>query len=137
MSRCLKGIAADKYASIEVGSAQAKFLRYIGRHSPISQAELARATATAPTLTGRALETLIERGWIRRKRSEEDRREYLLELTASGRRAREKVEEARNQVAERIVSELSERDLDDFDRIVKKLLAAFQPKAEEGAKAEP
>ncbi len=125
LARCLRTVAAQAYAKFEVGSAQAKFLRHIGKHSRISQAELARATATAPTLTGRALEPLIKRGWVRRKRSEEDRREYLVELTASGQRMRERVEEARDGIIERVAAVLDDRDLKDFERISKKILDAF------------
>ena len=125
LSQRIRAIAAQTYATFEVGSTQAKFLRHIGRDSRISQADLARATATAPTLTGRALETLVERGWVRRKRSEEDRRQYVLELTASGQRARERVEEAREGIIGRIAAVLDERDVEDFERIAKKILAAF------------
>jgi DNA-binding MarR family transcriptional regulator len=124
--RTFRSVAAQAYATLEVGSAQAKFLRHIGRHSRISQADLARATATAPTLTGRALETLVERGWVRRKRSEEDRRQYILELTASGQRMRERVEKARDGVIDRIADALDAKDIEDFDRIAKKILAAFE-----------
>jgi len=134
LSRCLRSVAAQAYATFEVGSAQAKFLRYIGRHSGISQAGLSRATETAPTLTGRALETLIERGWVRRKRSEEDRRQYVLELTASGQRTRQRVEEAREGIVERIGMVLDVKDLEDFDRIAKKILAAFGGSAERSMK---
>jgi DNA-binding MarR family transcriptional regulator len=134
LSRCIRSVAAQAYATFEVGSAQAKFLRHIGRHSRISQADLARATVTAPTLTGRALETLVERGWVRRKRSEEDRRQYILELTASGQRTRQRVEEARDGIVEQIARVLDERDLEDFDRIVKKILAAFEGSVEPGMK---
>jgi DNA-binding MarR family transcriptional regulator len=80
---------------------------------------------TAPTLTGRAIEPLIERGWVRRKRSEEDRRQYILELTASGQRMREKVEEARDGLVEPVGQVLDAKDIEDLDRIVKKVLAAF------------
>jgi DNA-binding MarR family transcriptional regulator len=125
VSRCLRSVTAQAYATFEVGSAQAKFLRHIGRNSRISQADLARATATAPTLTGRALETLIERGWVRRKRSEEDRRQYVLELTASGQRTRQRVEKAREGVIERIAAVLDDRDIEDFDRIASKILSVF------------
>jgi len=124
--RCLRSVATQAYATFEVGSAQAKFLRHIGKHSRISQADLARATETAPTLTGRALETLVERGWVRRKRSEEDRREYILELTASGQRTRARVEGAREEIIGRIAKALDERDVEDFDRIAKKILAVFE-----------
>ncbi len=124
--RCLRSVAAQAYAAHDVGVAQAKFLRHIGQHSRISQADLARATFTAPTLTGRALETLVERGWVRRKRSEEDRRQYLLELTASGQRARERVEVSRGEIIQKLAAALDERDVEDFARIAKKILAAFE-----------
>jgi DNA-binding MarR family transcriptional regulator len=130
VSRCLRATAAQAYATFEVGTAQAKFLRHIERHSRISQADLARATDTAPTLTGRALETLVERGWVRRKRSEEDRRQYVLELTAAGERARERVEQAREGIVQRLAAVLDDRDIEDFDRIARKILAAFDGSAE-------
>lgn len=126
LTRALRAVAAESYASFEVGSTQARFLRQIGRSKGISQAELARATQTDPALTGRALETLVDRGWVRRRRSEADRRQYVLELSAAGERTRKRVEDARAAVAERIVGELDDRDLDDFERIAKKLLAVFE-----------
>ena len=69
---------------------------------------------------------MIERGWVRRKRSQEDRREYILELTASGQRMRARVEGARQGIIDRIAMVLDERDVEDFDRIAKKILAAFE-----------
>jgi DNA-binding MarR family transcriptional regulator len=134
LSRCLRSAAAQKYAALDVGSTQAKFLRHIGRHSRISQADLARATGTDPALTGRALETLVERGWIRRKRSEEDRRQYILELSAAGQRMRTRVDEAREQIAEQVVSVLDGSDIEAFDRLTGKILAAFEGAGEPGAK---
>jgi DNA-binding MarR family transcriptional regulator len=129
LRRRLVAVAAQAYATVELGSTQAKFLRHIGQRSRISQAELARATGTDPTLTGRVLQTLIERGLVRRERSDEDRREYVLELGAAGRRARSRVEKLRAQVAARVVAALDERDLEDFDRIANKILAAFEAPA--------
>jgi DNA-binding MarR family transcriptional regulator len=126
VSRCLRAAASQAYSALEVGTAQAKLLRHIARSSKISQADLARATDTAPTLTGRAIEPLVERGWVRRSRSESDRRQYLLELTASGRRVRDKVESAREEIIARLGAVLDERDVHDFDRIARKILAVFE-----------
>jgi DNA-binding MarR family transcriptional regulator len=123
--RCIRGVTAEAYAAIDIGSTQAKFLRYIGANSHISQAQLARATNTAPTLTGRVLESLIEHGWVRRKRSSEDRRQYVLELTASGKRMRERVETARNGVIQSLGRVLDEKDAENFELIAAKILAAF------------
>jgi DNA-binding MarR family transcriptional regulator len=125
VSRCIRAVAAEAYAEFEIGSAQAKILRHIGRESRISQADLARATDTAPTLTGRAVEPLVQRGWVRRRRSEEDRRQYVLELTPSGERARAQVEKARESIIERLATVLDGRDLEDFDRISRKILDVF------------
>jgi DNA-binding MarR family transcriptional regulator len=126
VKRCLHALAARTYAELGLGSTQAKCLRHIGANSRISQAELARATDTAPTLIGRIVDALIERGWVRRKRSEEDRRQYLLELTASGQRVRQRVEDARSGMIEQVATLLDERDLDDFDRIASRILATFE-----------
>ncbi len=129
VKRCLNVVAAQAYATVELGATQARFLRYIGKHSRISQAELARATEADPTLTGRVLQTLIDRELVRRQRSDEDRREYVLELTAAGRRACGRVVKLRDQLAARVVAALDERDLDDFDRLANKILAAFDAAA--------
>jgi DNA-binding MarR family transcriptional regulator len=123
--RCIRGVAEQAYAAIDVGSTQAKFLRHIGANSRISQAELARVTLTAPTLTGRVLDTLVEYGWVQRERSTEDRREYTLELTASGKRVRDRVVQAREALIRRITRVLDDRDVADFDRIAGKILKAF------------
>ncbi|HTQ46354.1 MAG TPA: MarR family transcriptional regulator [Polyangiaceae bacterium] len=125
LTRTVRAAAAQEYAALDVGNTQAKFLRHIGRHTRISQAVLARATLTDPALTGRTIESLIERGWVRRTRSDEDRRQYVLELTAAGERARKRVEEARDRIAKRMAAVLDPRDVKDFDRIATKILGAF------------
>jgi len=123
--RSLMSLSDETYAAEKLFSAQARFLRYIGRNPGISQAQLARATDMAPTLAGRLLRTLIQRKLVLRGQSREDRREYVLGLSASGQRLRARVEEARSHFAARVVSVLDERDLQDFDRIAKKLFDAF------------
>ena len=72
-----------------------------------------------------ALEPLVERGWVRRKRSEEDRRQYVLELSAAGQRVRDRVEAAREGIIEQMATVLDKRDFEDFDRIAGKILAVF------------
>ena len=122
---CLMAVSDETYAGEKLWSKQAWFLRYVGQHRGICQAELARATDTAPTLTGRLLQTLLERGLVRRTRSKKDRRGYVLELGASGQRMRRRVDEARARFAARVVAVMDERDLSDFDRIAKKIFDAF------------
>jgi DNA-binding MarR family transcriptional regulator len=127
--RRITAVATQAYAEIEVGSMQAKLLRQLGLRGRSSQAELARATVSDPTLTGRTLQTLIDRGLVRRERSDEDRREYVLELTPAGKRVRDRVDKIRARVAAELVAALDDRDLDDFDRIARKILAALEGRA--------
>ena len=125
ITRGLRQLSGQAYATFDVGTTQAKFLRHLGLHQPLSQAELARATVTDPTLTGRVVQSLIERGWVDRDVSTEDRRQYVLSLTASGQRIRRRVDAARREVAERLVAALDDEDLADFDRIAQKLKRAL------------
>ncbi len=120
--RRISALAAQAYAAADLGPMQAKLLRHLGKHAPISQAELARITDSDPALAGRVLATLIERGLIARERSTADRREYVLTLTAAGRRMRDRIEKLRGELAARIVGALDARDLADFARIAKKIL---------------
>ena len=129
LARAVRLAAAQTYATFDVGSTQARFLRYLQQHPGSSQAELARATVTDPTLTGRVLESLVERGWVKRERSKDDRRQYVLELSAAGRRACARVDGARAEIAERMVTALEERDLRDFERIAGKLLEVLEGSA--------
>jgi DNA-binding MarR family transcriptional regulator len=129
LKRCINSLVSQAYAEAALGPTQVRVLRHIGKHAPISQAEIARATATDPALTGRALQALIEREWVLRERSAEDRRQYLLKLGAAGQRALKHIEMVRARLVERIVDPLDQRDLADFQRIAGKLLAAFAPSA--------
>jgi len=119
----VQAMAAQAFAEHELGTGQAKLLRHIGRHARISQAELARETGSDPTLTGRMLAPLIERKLVKRARSDEDRREYVVELTAAGARLHDRIEKTWVSLAARVFSGLDDRDFDDFDRIAAKILA--------------
>lgn len=125
VTKRVRAVASQAFAELDLGTAQAKILRHVGGHSRISQADLARATDTAPTLIGRALEPLVARGLVKRTRSDEDKREYVLELTAAGQRARAKVDAARDAILARMNAALDARDVEDLGRIADRLLAAL------------
>ena len=125
LARDLRTAAAQQYAPYGVGPAQAKLLRQIRKQSRVSQAELARATASDPTLTSRVLATLVSKGWVRRERSEVDRRQYLLELSPAGRRMNDKLERARAGIARRMSAALDQADRAHFARLASKLRVAL------------
>jgi DNA-binding MarR family transcriptional regulator len=129
LKRCISSLVSQAYAAAKLGPTQVRVLRHIGKHAPISQAEIARAIATDPALMGRALQTLIERQWVLRERSVEDRRQYLLKLGAAGQRALKRIEVMRERLVASIVAPLDQRDLVDFQRIAGKILTSFAPAA--------
>ncbi|NYF88162.1 MarR family transcriptional regulator [Tunturiibacter empetritectus] len=114
------------YAPWELGPTQVRLLEYLAEHNGVSQSQLAKATDTDKALTGRALQTLIDRGWLLRERSSEDARAYVLSLAPAGRKLVKELGKMRNQVIERLARTLDSRDVDDFRRIAGKLLAPVQ-----------
>ncbi len=127
MKKSVSKQAAEAYAEQGLGPAQTRFVRYLGKcAAPISQATLARETGSDAALTGRVLTTLIQRGWIRRARSTEDRREYVVELTAAGRKMEKRIDALRDQMAKKLAASLDARDLKDFERITNKVLSALR-----------
>src|SRR5579862_1921213 len=98
----ISALAAQAYARADVGALQARLVRHLGRTGPMTQAALARATDTDVPLTSRAIQVLFERGLVRRTRSAEDRREYVLSLTPAGRRLFERVSKLRAELVARI-----------------------------------
>jgi DNA-binding MarR family transcriptional regulator len=125
LKRRLSAVVDAEYAPLGIGATQAKLLRVVGEGQPMSQAELARQTGTDPALTGRVLRTLLDRGWVRRRRSREDRRAFSLELTPEGEELYAKVRAKRMALHARVERCLDAEDRAAFERLAKKLLEAF------------
>lgn len=125
LKRCLRSAVADAYGELGIGEAQLKILRCVAASPGITQAELARSTETDPALTGRALRGLIASRVLRRKPSKEDGRAYVLELGPQGAALLERANAANKRLVERVSAPLDARDLADFDRIAKKLVATL------------
>jgi DNA-binding MarR family transcriptional regulator len=125
LKRRLSAVVEAAYEPLGISAAQAKLLRAVGEQQPMSQADLARATGTDPALTGRLLLTLLDRGWVRRRRSREDRRAFSLELTPEGEELYATVRAKRAALHARVEKCLDAEDREAFERIAQKLLEAF------------
>jgi DNA-binding MarR family transcriptional regulator len=64
-----------------------RVLATLGQFEAMSAKAIGRHSAMHKTKVSRAVRALEERRWLRRKESEEDRREEILTLTAQGARA--------------------------------------------------
>src|SRR5215471_18595354 len=80
--------AAFSRLSKEVGVRPGRFatLMLIGRNPGISQTALSRANGRDKSTLTPVLEDLVQRGLVRRKRTNNDRRAYRLTLTPAGRK---------------------------------------------------
>ncbi len=127
--RIVSLVSCRGMSPLGIGAAQFVLLRELGRSGPATQSTLARATIVDQSAAARAFTLLARRGWIRRKRGKEDRRESYVELTPLGRRFLKRVEAVHDATAELIASRVDERDLADLERILAKLapLAAEPP----------
>lgn len=132
--RVVSLIATRLTAPLGLGRAQLALLRELGRSAPATQGALAQATALDPSATARSLAMLSNRGWIRRRRGELDRRESYVELTANGRRLSARVEAHYAAVAEVLGGPLNERDVADLARICAKLAPLAEQQASEPRK---
>lgn len=109
-------------ASLDIGPAKLRLLEYIAEYDGLSQAELARATETDKALTGRSVQEFVENGWVRRIQSNTDGRAYVLFLSPSGEKLVKQFIAARDQILARVSHMLNDRDVEDFKRVVTKLL---------------
>ncbi|HEX4422351.1 MAG TPA: MarR family winged helix-turn-helix transcriptional regulator [Kofleriaceae bacterium] len=108
-------------APMGVGRAQVALLRELWRCGSATQSVLANATSIDPSAAARSFTLLSKRGWIRRRRSTQDRRESYVELTARGKRIMRNVEQVYARASDLLASRLDARDIADFERILAKL----------------
>jgi DNA-binding MarR family transcriptional regulator len=131
--RVVSLVAARMMAPLGLGRAQVALLRELGHSGPATLSALAQATMLDPSAAARSLTVLSNRGWIRRRRGELDRRESYIELTARGRRFVTRVEATYSDIARLLSARLNDHDITDLDRICAKLSPlASEPAGEPG-----
>jgi DNA-binding MarR family transcriptional regulator len=82
-----------------------------------------------PSATSRAVNSLIDLGYLRRQRGDVDRREAVIHLTAAGRRACARIDRAWQRMAVFVTRDLDARDLAAFERLAAKLILLEQEPA--------
>ncbi len=80
----------------------------------------------APDVT-RLIDQLVKKGWVRRERSEHDRRQSLHWTTQTGENLLEKVDARIDAMNTEFADQLGEQDLDHIIRIASKIYATHVP----------
>jgi len=112
--------AAPAAFSGELTLRQGAVLREL-REASATQVSLARAIAVDPSFMVRMIDDLQARGLVRRKRSETDRRQVIVSITAAGSRALGPLDAAYGRLAEAVERELTAADRTAFLRITEKM----------------
>lgn len=98
----------------------------VWKQDGLSQVELAALMLRDKTTITRRLDGLVKKGLIERRMSAEDRRVFLIHLTAAGRKAMAKLTAIVSDFQQEVLSEIPERDkastLRTLKRISEKLL---------------
>ncbi|MEZ5557013.1 MAG: MarR family transcriptional regulator [Pseudomonadales bacterium] len=113
-----------------VSAGQWRFLRVLWEEDGITQRELADRTGTTEATTVRAVQGLLDAGFISRRRLSNDRRKMRIRLTARGRRLRTELLPLVIAVNERALKGISRRDVDIARRVLTQTYANLTSESE-------
>ncbi|MCX6112419.1 MAG: MarR family transcriptional regulator [Proteobacteria bacterium] len=116
-SKVMKVWGTLELKSLGIGPQQAGIMHFISRNDCCSASELSRFTLTDPAATGRALDALEKKRWVIRKEHPTDRRLWVLQLSALGK----KQLPALNRISQKMERKL-ERYLSSGERYALKVL---------------
>jgi DNA-binding MarR family transcriptional regulator len=106
----LAGHAGPALARFGLDARELAVLAVLAAGRPLSQLEAARRLGVDRTTMVALVDTLEGKGLVRRRRSEEDRRRNVVELTEHGSRVRSDAEAAREAAERAFLAPLGEKD---------------------------
>ncbi len=103
-------LVMQKLRGLNIGPKQALMICKLSQAGELSMAELARATTTDPAALGKAVQSLVARGWVVQRSDKKDARRKVLKLTAKGAALSEKLRIRITEHSERVFGFLSPRE---------------------------
>jgi len=119
-------------AGREISHAQFELLIELDERGELSAGELAVAAKLSPATVTQMLDGLAESGHVERTRSERDRRVVLARLTPPGKLAVAAKRAAWRERWERVLSDVSPREMRAAAKVMKRLGEAFEQEPPEG-----
>jgi DNA-binding MarR family transcriptional regulator len=116
--RGVAGMYGPKYGLLPSGW---KTMAAIGRYQPVSAKQVCAYTTIEPDKVSRAVDRLVELGFVNRTQDTKDRRRVVLTLSPAGRRAYKDIEHATRTVEMALLDCLSSGERSTLDRILAKL----------------
>lgn len=118
--RTVAGMYGPKYGLLPSGW---KAMAAIGRYAPVSAKEVCSHTTVEPHKVTRAVDRLVELGFVRREQDLADRRRVALSLSPAGRKVYEDIERTTRLVELALLGEVSMRERRMLGRVLAKLEA--------------
>ena len=116
--RGVAGMYGPKYGLLPSGW---KTMAAIGRYEPVSAKQVCAYTTVEPDKVSRAVDRLVELGFVNRRQDPADRRRVVLTLSSAGRTAYNDIERATRSVEMALLDSLSSGERGTLDRILAKL----------------
>jgi DNA-binding MarR family transcriptional regulator len=98
----------------------------IGRFGPVSAKEVCAHTTVQPDKITRAVDRMVELGFVVRRKDAADGRRIALSLSAAGERAYRDIERVTRRVELALLDVISRREREDFNAILDKLESRAQ-----------
>jgi DNA-binding MarR family transcriptional regulator len=93
----------------------------IGRFEPVSAKQVAARTSTDAFFVARAIEKLVELGYVKKGVDLEDKRRLRLSLTSAGKKVHRQVEDLINQVEAELIAGVSAAEAKVFFQVMSTL----------------
>ena len=107
---------------LDITSEQWGVLARLWEQDGFNQKELAEKLLKDQANTTRILDKLVNKGWVQRVDSPDDRRVYLIYLTEKGKRIFEENYPLVSQVKEKLEKGLTDREIESLKAILKRIL---------------
>lgn len=101
----------QRMKAMELTSAEARALMYLGANQGIAQGRLAEIMEVQAIVLSRIVDRLAEAGWVERRLSEADRRLRLLHLTTEGKALVRRLNRVHDELNGELTASFSEEEL--------------------------
>jgi DNA-binding MarR family transcriptional regulator len=119
----------------ELNMREYRLLRILSADGPQRQSALGAQLAIDRTTAVGLVDDLERKGYAKRERAKEDRRAYLISLTAKGKRTIAKAISAVSKTERKVFDPLHSREKEELQRLVRALLTESGPIAEQHRRA--
>lgn len=120
--RNVQMILNSKLKNIPIKSGQYDFFYVISLNEGITQKELSEWLYIGKSTTAKAVKNLVDYGYVRKEKNEEDKRYEYLYLTEKGRAISDQISGTFKEVVEIMTKQLSQQEIEQTKDVLKKIL---------------